>query len=97
MKCRKRSDVIETGVQSLPRDESGGCLLTGQVVSGVKVARARFRLRHGTWEPVAPSGTGRRVGADRSRGSTPSSGNCEGLSTDAGHRGGPSRSSGEAR
>ena len=54
MKRRKRSGVIETGVQSLPWDEPGGCLLTGQVVTGVKVARARFRRRHGTWEPVAP-------------------------------------------
>jgi len=30
------------------------------------------------------------------RGRTPSSRNCQGQSTDAGHRGGPSRSSGEA-
>jgi hypothetical protein len=37
----------------LPRDESGGCLLTGQVVTGVKVARVQIRHRHGTWEPVA--------------------------------------------
>jgi hypothetical protein len=42
-KRRKRSDVIETGVKSLPRDEPGGCLLTGQVMTGVKVARARIR------------------------------------------------------
>jgi hypothetical protein len=54
-KRRKRSGVIETGVQSLPRDEPGGCLLTGQVVTGVEVARARFRRWHGTWEPVAPA------------------------------------------
>src|SRR4051812_2713753 len=54
MKRRKRSDVIETGVQLLPRDEPGGCLSIGQVVTGVKVARAQFRHRHGTWEPVAP-------------------------------------------
>ena len=67
MKRRKRSDVIETGVQSLPRDESGGCLLTGQVVTGVKMARAQIRHRHGTWEPVAPAVP---VGwwADRSKG-----------------------------
>ena len=49
-KRRKRIDVIETGVQLLPRDEPGGGLLTGQVVTGVEVARARFRRRHGTWE-----------------------------------------------
>ena len=55
LKRRKRSGVIKTGVQSLPRDEPGGCLLTGQVVTGVKVARARFRHQHGTWEPVAPT------------------------------------------
>ncbi len=53
-KRRKRSGVIETGVQLLPRDEPGGCLLTGQVVTGIKVARARVRHWHGTWEPVAP-------------------------------------------
>jgi hypothetical protein len=38
----------------LPRDEPGGYLLTALVVTGVKVARARFRHQHGTWEPVAP-------------------------------------------
>jgi hypothetical protein len=54
LKRRKRRDVIRTGVQSLPRDEPGGCLLTGQVVTGVEVARARCRRWHGTWEPVAP-------------------------------------------
>ena len=54
LKRRKRSGVIKTGVQSLPWDEPGGCLLTGQVVTGAEVARARFRRWHGTWEPVAP-------------------------------------------
>ena len=37
-KCRKRMGDIETGVQLLPRDEPGGCLFIGQVVSGTKVA-----------------------------------------------------------
>lgn len=50
MKCRKRSDGIKTGVQSLPRDESGVCLLTGQMVSGTKAA---FRRQRGTWERLA--------------------------------------------
>lgn len=54
MKRRKRIDVIETGVQLLPWDKSGGCLLTGQVVTGAKVARARIRRWQETWEPVAP-------------------------------------------
>jgi len=75
-----------------------GALLTGQVVSGVEVARAWSWLLHGTWEPVAPTGRPgqwRGVGPRSvAHGRSPSSGNCEGLSTGAGHRGGPSRSSG---
>ncbi len=67
LKCRKRSDDIETGVQLLPRDESGGYLFTALVVSGMKVARARFRRQCGTWERLAPirsvgCWTGRREG-----------------------------------
>jgi hypothetical protein len=54
MTCRKRIDDIETGVQLLPWDESGGCLFIGQMVSGTKVARARFRRQCGTWERLAP-------------------------------------------
>jgi len=30
-----------------------GACTPGQVVSGAEVARARFRLRCGTWEPLA--------------------------------------------
>ena len=56
LKCRNVLDDIETGVWILPRDGSGGCLLTGQVVSGTKVARARFRRWCGTWEPLASMG-----------------------------------------
>jgi hypothetical protein len=37
-----------------PRDEPGGCLLIGQAVSGMEVARAWSWLLCGTWEPVAP-------------------------------------------
>jgi hypothetical protein len=50
----------------------------------------------GTCRPDRTIGQWRLVGL-RSvvHGSAPSSGNCEGLSTGAGHRGGPSRSSGE--
>jgi hypothetical protein len=80
-------------------DERGGCLLIGQAVSGMEVARAWSGLLHGTWEPVAPSRRSAHwtMGPLRSSpGRTPSSGNCEGLSTDAGHRGGPSRGSDEA-
>jgi len=68
MKCRKRIDDIETGVQLLPRDEPGGYLSTALVVSGTEVARARFRLRCGTWERLALTlsaacWSGRRKGA----------------------------------
>ena len=83
LKCRKRIDDIETGVQLLPRDEPGGYLSTALVVSGTKVARARFRLRCGTWERLAPillagCWTGRREGepqaAETVRGGVPTRG-----------------------
>jgi hypothetical protein len=34
----------------LSREESDGCLFIGLAVSGMKVARARFRLCNGTGE-----------------------------------------------
>jgi len=99
LRRRKRIGGIKTGVESLPRDESGGSLLTGQAVSGVKVARAWSGLLDGTGEPVAPIGrlaSGAVWACGRSSGArTPSGGNREGQSSDAGHRGGPSCSSGE--
>ena len=52
MKCRKRTDGIKTGEESLTRDEPGGYLPTAQAVSGMKVARARPRLLCGTREPA---------------------------------------------
>jgi hypothetical protein len=55
LKRRKRTDVIETGVPLLSRDEPGRGLLTGQVVTGAEVARVRIGHRHETWEPVAPA------------------------------------------
>jgi hypothetical protein len=81
--CRKRIDDIETRVQLLPWDEPGGCLFIGLVVSGTKVARARFRLQCGTWERLAPiplagCWTGRREGelqaAETARGGVPTRG-----------------------
>src|SRR4051812_47518482 len=38
MRCRKRSDVIETGLRPLARDKSGGHLVTALTVTGIKVA-----------------------------------------------------------
>src|ERR687891_1340072 len=98
MTCRKTKGDVETGDALESRDESGGCLLTGQVVSGVEVARAWSWLLCGTWEPVAPSRRSAHWTGGSLRpspGRSPSSGNCEGPSTGAGHRGGPSRSSDE--
>ena len=68
--CRKRMDDIRTGVQLLPREEPGGYLFTALVVSGMKVARARFRRQCGTRERLAPMPlagcwTGRRKGEAR--------------------------------
>jgi hypothetical protein len=54
MKCRKVVNDIKTRAKLGSWDESGGCLLTGQTVSGMKVARAWSWLLCGTWEPVAP-------------------------------------------
>jgi len=52
MKRRKEMDGIETRESLRPWDESGGCLLIGQAVSGVEVARAWSGLSCGTCEPV---------------------------------------------
>src|SRR5260370_13108444 len=56
--CRKRIDDIETRVQLLPWDESGGCLFTGQEGAGVEGGRARFRLQCRTRERLAPRALG---------------------------------------
>jgi hypothetical protein len=51
----KRSiDDIETRFECMAWDEPGGSLPTGQVVSGMEVARAWPGLRCGTCEPVVP-------------------------------------------
>jgi hypothetical protein len=86
MTCRNSLDDIETGVEKLLRDKPGGSLPTGQVVSGMKVARARLRLLCGTWEPVAS--TRRLVGLAVSRErEIPKQQTCKGLRTDAGAQG----------
>ena len=53
MTCRNSMDDIEIRVLLLPWDKPGGDLLTALVVSGMKVARARFRRWHGTRETLA--------------------------------------------
>jgi hypothetical protein len=97
MKCRNALDDIETKLCLLAWDEPGGCLLIGQVVSGMNAARAWVRLFHGTWEPVVLR-DGQLVVFDlrlAGYGRIPSGRNREGKSTDAGHRGGSSGSSDE--
>ena len=84
MTCRKHKDDVKTGVESLPRDQRGGHPLTARVASGMKVARVRSWLERGTWEPVAS------MLREKPKWLTH-----EGQSTDAGHRGGWARSSGE--
>ncbi len=84
MTCRKHRDDVKTGGLSLSRDESGGHLFTVRAASGMKAARTRSWLLCGTWEPVAPMRRENRKRRPRER-----------ESTDAGHRGGPPRSSGE--
>jgi hypothetical protein len=82
MTCRKRKTDIKSGESPLPREECRGRLFTACAVSGMKVARAHYRLLYGTWEPVISML--REKLKWRSHKS---------LSTDVGHRGGPARSS----
>lgn len=53
-RCRKSIGDIKTGARLQSRDEPRGYLLTALVVSGIEVARARFRPWCGTWERLAP-------------------------------------------
>jgi hypothetical protein len=84
MRCRKRRNGVKTGVESLPRDESGRDLLTAPAAPGIEAATPRSRLLCGTWEPVTPMPRERRKRWS-----------LECLSTDAGYRGGATRTSEE--
>lgn len=66
-------------------NSDGAGLYAAVAPSGLKAARSRIRLRHGTLEPVAPMQREKPKRGDR-----------KGQSTDAGHRGGTTRISGEA-
>jgi hypothetical protein len=83
----------------LPRDESGGCLPTGQTMPGVdggaSVVRALVR-NSGTCRPDRAAGQWSGSGPRSVVWSeNPKQLICEGESSDAGHRGGPTRSSDE--
>jgi len=52
MTCREEVTDIKTRGVKLPWDEREGNLCPAHVVSGMEAARAWFRRRCGTWEPV---------------------------------------------
>ena len=86
MKCREAIDDVKTGELNLPRDQCRRCLYAADVTSGIEAASALSRLEHGTSELVALM---QREPSKRTL--------REDLSTDAGHRGGTTRSSVEGR
>jgi hypothetical protein len=95
MTCRNPLDDIKSGAVYLARDEPGGSLFIGQVVSGMKVARAWVGRLRGRREPVVPRdgqlvAFGLRLAG---YGRIPNGCTREDKSTDAGRRGGPSGSS----
>ena len=85
MTCRKRIDDVETGGNSLTREESGGwpdCCPDGIRHEGGVTLNQAFMWNAGTCRPDA-------------KGEIQIGGPYEDESTDAGHRGGATRSSGE--
>ncbi len=98
MTCRNALDDIKTKLVFLAWDESGGSLLTGQVVSGIYAARAWVRLLYGTWEPVVPRNGWLVVFGLRPvvQGKAPSGRNRKERGPGVGHRGGSSCSSDES-
>ena len=85
MTCRNPSDGVETGVDGQLRDKSwetsAYCPTGVRHVGGVTLSQALMR-KVGTCRPDA-------------KGETQAVSRCEGLSTDAGHRGGGARSRGD--
>ena len=84
MRCRKFQEVVKTGVYAGLREESVRNLFTAQMATGIKAARTRSRLLCGTWEPVTPMQRERYKWKPHKY-----------LSTNAGNRGGATRSSEE--
>lgn len=91
--CRNAVEDVETGMGKRSRDESEGYLSTALAASGMKRARARSRLLHGTGEPVVLESPLR---SGWGGGSSSSGRNRKRRSTGPEHRDGPSRSSDEA-
>jgi hypothetical protein len=87
MKCRKRIDDVETGGKSLTREESGGCpdyYPDGIRHKGGVTLHLAFAWNVGTCRPDA-------------KGEIQAGGPREDESTEAGHRGGATRSRKEVR
>ncbi len=84
MKGRKYQPRSKPGFGVCPGNSGGEVMQTAATASGLEAPRARNRLGHGTCEPVVPMS---REQAKR--------GHREALSTEAGHRGGATRSSDE--
>ena len=81
-RCRNYIDDVKTEVLSWSQDKHRGNLLTVCVTSGIKVAGIRSRLLCGTWEAVVPMIREKLKWRPH-----------KSESTDAGHSGGPTRSS----
>ena len=82
MKCRNRTDDVQTGEDGSLGISTGGACILARAASGIKAARARIRLGDGTLEPVVSMLREKDKRKPRE---------CE--STDARHRGGTTRSS----
>jgi hypothetical protein len=98
MTCREVEVTSKPGRSVVVRDEPGGCPFIGQVVSGMKAARARSAASAWNWGRQAPTPRDRAVArrGGQARGSASGGGNRQALSTVAAAAGGPARSSGEA-
>ena len=94
LRHRNGRDDIRTDAHFRCREESGGCTLTGQVVSGVEAARARSAAGVRNVGRQMPIRLPWQVGV--ATGSASSGGNREALSTVAVSAGGSARSSGDA-
>jgi hypothetical protein len=84
MTCRKRRNEVETGLESLTRDEQGRCLLRALRPPALRWHDPITRRLSGTWEPSAPMRTERLKQKP-----------CESWSRNAVRRGGMARSSEE--
>ena len=96
MTRRDEEMASKPGYPNNPGTKSGGCPSIGQVMPGVKVARARSAAS--AWNVGRQASTrpcGRTEVRGAARGSAPTGENREVLSTVAGSAGGPVRSSGE--